>query len=163
MSTLNCTKGRELVFSDSLNSTVSDETKSLLSKLIHTSDDHFAIRIANVIKQSGMNDCGLFVIAYITHLAFGKDPSCCVFEQSEMRSHLLASFEQKRITPFPVIRDRRPLPQKLVTVIVYCYCRCTENLVMISCDGPCKGWYHLGSCVDVKEKNSVWYCKNCRS
>ena len=105
VSTMNCAKGKELVFYDSLNSAVSDETKRLLCKLIHTNDDHFRIRLANVIKQSGVNDCRLFVIAYITHLAFGKDPSCCVFAQSEMRSHLLASFEQQRITPFPVIRE----------------------------------------------------------
>ena len=127
--------------------------------------------MANVIKLSGMNDCGLFTIAFITHLAFGKDPhlafgkdpSCCAFAQSEMRKHLLTSLEQQRITPFPVTRERHPLPQKLITVKVYCYCRTTENHVMISCDGPRKGWYHLGSCVDIKEKSSVWYCKNCRS
>lgn len=163
VSTMNCAKGKELVFYDSLNSAVSDETKRLLCKLIHTNDDHFRIRFANVVKQSGVNDCGLFVIAYITHLAFGKDPSCCVFAQSEMRSHLLASFEQQRITPFPVIRERRPLPQKLVIVKVYCYCRCIEDDFMISCDGPCNGWYHLGICVDAKEQSSIWYCRNCRN
>ena len=49
-----------------------DETKILLSRLIHTRHHQFFIRMANVIKQSGTNDCGVFVIAYITHIALAK-------------------------------------------------------------------------------------------
>ena len=82
-----------------------------------------------------------------------------------MRNHLSKCFDEQKMVPFPTVRERRALPEKLIQVDVYWYCRCPDNLdvTMISCDGPCKGWYHLGECVDINQKNSVWFFKNCRA
>ena len=82
--TVNNIKDKEVLLYDSLYSTVTDEIKILLSQLIYTKHEHFVIKMANVIKQSGVSDCGVFVIAYITHIAFGLNPSLCVFAQSQM-------------------------------------------------------------------------------
>ena len=39
--------------------------KLLLSQLVHTDKPTFNIKIANVSKQSGTSDCGLYAIAYM--------------------------------------------------------------------------------------------------
>ena len=39
----------------------------------------------NVGKQVGGVDCGLYAIAFITHLALGKDPTSIVFSQADLR------------------------------------------------------------------------------
>ena len=50
----------------------STETKLLLSQLVHTDKPAFTVKVASVIKQSGSADCGVFVIAYITSIAFAE-------------------------------------------------------------------------------------------
>ena len=62
---------------------VSDSTKVLLSRLVHTSQSHILIKVADVSKQHGKADCGIFTIAYIISIAFGIDPSLCTFDQFE--------------------------------------------------------------------------------
>ena len=95
---------------------------------MQTKYEQFVIKMANVIKQSGINDCRVFVIAYITHIAFGQDPSLCVFPQNHMRNHLCTCFDEQKMVPFPIVRERRSLPEKPIQVNVYCYCRCPDNL-----------------------------------
>jgi len=36
-------------------------------------------------------DCGLFAIAFATALAYGEQPRHCLFDQNEVRQHLLKS------------------------------------------------------------------------
>ena len=64
---------------------------------MQTKYEQFVIKMANVIKQSGINDCRVFVIAYITHIAFGQDPSLCVFPQNHMRNHLCTCFDEQKM------------------------------------------------------------------
>ena len=66
------------------------------------------MRVANVTKQSGSSDCGLYAIAYITHLAFGLDPSLFVFRQESLRGHFIWCLENKMLNTFPILRERRP-------------------------------------------------------
>jgi len=40
------------------------------------------------VKQMGNSDCGLYVIAAATCLAYGIDSVGCYFQQSMMRQHL---------------------------------------------------------------------------
>ena len=75
-------------------------TQILLAKIIKTDKPFFTVRFANVTKQSGASDCGLFAVAYITHIASGLDPSLCVFDQANMRKHLIECFEKKQIFPY---------------------------------------------------------------
>ena len=51
--------------------------------------------------QEGSKDCGIFSIAYAVELTFGSDPSLQVFDQSQMRKHLVSCFENRFISPFP--------------------------------------------------------------
>ena len=51
-------------------------TQTILAKLVNTDKPAFSVRMASVLKQSGSSDCGLFAIAYVTHIANRLD---CVF------------------------------------------------------------------------------------
>ena len=84
-----------------------------------TKNKYFTIGIANVNKQSGDNDCGLFAAAYITSIAHGQDLSSIVYNQGLMREHLLTCLETKRMALFLTIRERRVLQSKIVKTSVF--------------------------------------------
>ena len=114
----------DVILYDSKYSLLHENTKLLLSQLnCVTKNKYFTVGIANVNKQSGDNDCGLFAAAYITSIAHGQDPSSIVYNQGLMREHLLTCLETKRMALFPTIRERRVLQSKIVKIEVYCYCR----------------------------------------
>lgn len=166
VSTVN-TEKEDIVLYDSLSSTVTEKTKILLSQLVHTSNPHFTVRIANVTKQSGGSECGLYALAYVTYLAFGLDPTLFVFNSDLMRNHLVNCIENKKMQPFPTVRERRHLMGTSIVVIdVYCHCRCPDTgSKMVCCDGKCRQWYHF-DCLSptaqvVTLKKRKWYCHDC--
>ena len=166
VSTVGCTANTEedIVIYDSKYASLSADTKLLLSQLVHTDKPVFTVKIASVTKQSGSTDCGLFAIAYITSIAFDLDPAQYVFNQTAMRPHLQKCFEEKKITPFPVLRERRSsLTARTMCIKVYCYCRCIDTgEKMVICDGQCGEWFHT-KCVDRAVcKKQKWFCKTCR-
>ena len=69
--------------------------------MLKVGTDKLKLRIANVARQAGMADCGLFAIANAVTLLCGKDPTNMFYEQREMRSHLIRCFEGEQMTPFP--------------------------------------------------------------
>ena len=100
-------KAIDIVIYDSKYSSLSQRTQTLIAKLVNTDKPSFTVRVASVTKQSGASDCGLYAIAYITHIATGLNPSLYIFRQALMRNHLLKCFEQKKLEPFPVFKERR--------------------------------------------------------
>ena len=138
VSTVNYNKKEDIIVYDSkFSSSLSPDT------LIKTEKSAICIKVANVTKQTGLSDCGLFAIAYITHIAFGMNPSSCVFQQSSMREHFLKCLEDKKMQPFPVSNRKRrtSVSHKIIEEPVYCYCRCPNvGEKMFGCDGICGGW-----------------------
>ena len=59
------------------------------------------LKMAEMSKQEGVNDCGVFAIATATSFAFGSDP--VNIQQSCMREHLLNCFEKGTMSPFPLL------------------------------------------------------------
>ena len=53
-------------------------------------------------KQGGSTDCSLYAVAVSTAIANGIDPSQQVFDQDELRPHLLDCLQSRNLTPFPV-------------------------------------------------------------
>ena len=76
VSTVGCTTAEDIILYDSKYLSISVGTKLLLSQT--------SILIATDCKQSVSADCGVYAIAYITSIAFGLDPSLCVFNQTVM-------------------------------------------------------------------------------
>ncbi len=164
-STVNC-KTEDIILYDSIYCSVNSKTKLLLARLVNTSKPAFSVQVANVTKQSGSSACGLFAIAYITDIAFGRNPEQHVFKQSEMRGHLYKCIEQQKMDPFPTSRGKRVAIHKPVQVEVHCYCRCPDyGVKMVLCNGVCGEHFHV-KCIESAVQSKVqssrkWYCKNC--
>jgi hypothetical protein len=75
---------------------------------IYPSTEFLILTDRDVQRQEGLNDCGLFVLAYMFTLCSDKDPSCCSYKQDAMRSHYNNCVKKKKFdTPFPHIELKR--------------------------------------------------------
>ena len=52
-------------------------------------------------QQGNGYDCGIFVIAFATDIAYKHKPEQRTYNQSVMRKRLLAQLENETMTPFP--------------------------------------------------------------
>ena len=92
----------EIEVFDSLYASILKETRSTIINLFEsTSTCAPVLKIAEMSKQEGVKDCGVFAIAAATALAFGSDP--VNIRQSYMREHLLNCFEKGTMSPFPTL------------------------------------------------------------
>ena len=145
-----------ICYYDSSYSTLSSGTKQVITNLFHSqcNGSKLSIHVKDVTHQSGIVDCGLYAIAYITSLAYGNDPSALVFCQELLRSHFIKCLQQKLLTEFPVKQKRRQKPPKLYEIILYCTCRMPDDGKKMAFCEECDEWYHakcLGSMGEVPE------------
>ena len=92
---------------DSLYSSAGTLLGGQIASLIHTEKPEISLKFIDVPVQAGLNDCGLFAIAFATALALGMRPEEFQFNQHERRKHLCRCFEKGRMEMFPVVRQRR--------------------------------------------------------
>ena len=64
-------------------------------------------------EQVRSTDCGLFAIAYVKGILNGNNVYDLIYDQTKMREHLIACFEQRKITTFPLYEKRNT--EKVVT------------------------------------------------
>ena len=76
-------------------------------------DNELEIKYADVMKQVGNDDCGLFCIAYAVDLAEGNDPSGIDYNQSCMRLLLVECFKKGKLAQF--LRNSRNLNSRRYT------------------------------------------------
>ena len=145
---------------DSSYSTLSEDAQHIIATLLNSKDD-------SITAQTGTVDCALFAMAYVTHLANGKDPTTVVFNQHELRPHLLKTFESGKVAPFPVLKTQRPSKQhKREAIQIYCYCRLPDHGELMICCDECNKWFHKECVMGDKdrvslEEKSSWVCGNC--
>lgn len=125
-------------------------------------------QVPNVQQQFGSSDCGLFAIAFTVHLAFRDDPQHIVFEQSQMRPHLLKCFQRKKMEPFPhkkvaSIPTDKATHFPFVQIELFCTCLMPETMDdMVECE-ECEKWLHL-KCMghtQAPEKDELWFSRKC--
>ena len=148
----------------------SDHSKVQISSILATKLPVIRLKYMDVQMQSGLNDCGLFAIAFGTALSHGLHPGAYIFDQSLMRSHLLKCFENGKLSMFPVRKTRR-VAEKIKRVEefrVYCTCRMpiTPGSQWIQCIA-CKEWYHTNTCIKVEQiyidqTELKWLCSFCK-
>ena len=72
-------KRHEIEIYDSLQTTLTTESETVISKYLHSEGSHIVMKYVNVALQSGSTECGLYAIAIMMALAFGEDPALLVF------------------------------------------------------------------------------------
>ena len=121
---------------------------------VHSKLDKLEFNIMNIDGQLNLTDCGVYAIAYATHLAHGLDPTSSLWHHNEKRSHLLSCIEDGKITCFPcddcLICSRRTMLE-LIIEDVYCHCRLPNDRTksMICCNGCSKWFHHI--CVQLQD------------
>ena len=152
-----------------------DIQKQIVSYLSSPEDIH--IHVSKVQQQIGGEDCGVFAIAFATHIAFGEDPTGVVFDGSKiMRNHLVQCLENGRMTQFPQthkrLRGSTFCEKEKLTILRYCVCREIYDIQknMVECS-MCSKWYHILCVVKsqnkiskiLKDKDFAWNCEQCTS
>ena len=164
ISTVDCKEGTVKYYDSMVTTSLSSKTIQIIANLLRFPSSTFLIKVMNVGKQVGTQDCALFSIAFLTSLAHGEDPTMIRYDQDEMRSHLTLCFERKCMTTFPTIKKRKIIDQELKTetISVYCHCRLPDDgSTMFACDG-CDEWFHHG-CIECPTKDDPqWFCNDCK-
>ena len=106
-------------------------------------------------------DCGFYVIAAEICMLFNEDPTGFVFDQKELRLHLVEVLKTKSISSFPILKpgDMRNEYAKFSSVKFFCLCILSDNRdEMISCD-KCQQWFHL-ECLNMTKLPTTdeWFC-----
>ena len=167
ISTIDC-DSNNVKYYDSLFKDTSVQTVQTIVSLLKPSKSINA-QIMDVLPQKGAADCGLYCIAYCVSLAYKVDPCLFVYNQIEMRLHLMTCLEKGHLTEFPVLRKRRLSNncRSSVTLFVCPVClKPDDGELMIFCE-QCKEWFHKNECVpqhnEISEELEIdWFCENCR-
>jgi len=153
MSTVNCAEGEvELYDSLQLTSTPTLEVQIIIAKYLRSHTKVIKIKVINVPTQTGSTNCGLHAIAMMTSIAHADDPAMLVYNQQEIRIHLMQCFEKGVMENFSVSKKRRLRNKRITREIscnVYCLCRLPDfedGSKMIMCE-ICEEWYHE-RCID---------------
>ena len=109
-----------------------------------------------------LNRRGIFAVAFTTALANGEPPGALIFNQPEMRKHLMECLELQLLSAFPIMRKRRRANKvKLVSPVpIYCSCRMPEQAgnTLIQCS-TCKEWFAVPP--EAFDSGTRWFCNNC--
>ena len=138
---------------DSLYSTVNESVKTQISNLICTQNSSIRLSFVDVVRQSGINDCGVFAVAYATSLCFEVSLSNPFFQQKSMREHIYRCLGERKFTMSPISKYRRQMENKIksqIDISIYCTCRMPARNPMIECNS-CHEWFHIGPCVTVSK------------
>ena len=130
--------------------------------------DQITLINEKVQRQVGINDCGLFALAFATDLCHGLDPVNQKYEQKSMRQHYVRCLENGAMVPFPKTTRRVPfhISCNKSSVAIYCLCRMPyDKEEYVQCSYRCRAWYHT-SCVNIPEwainSGRKWKCGKCR-
>ena len=96
VSSVGCEEGVVNVY-NSLYSSVSEDTVSLIASIVHSSASSLVVRMMNVEKQKNGSDCGVLSIAYAFDICAGFDPCRVKYNHKNIRGHLELCLENCRI------------------------------------------------------------------
>ena len=109
--------------------------------------------------QVGSDDCGVFALAFAVSLLSGFDPVNVVYDQEEMRPHLIKCLDAGHFVPFPTECQCTVRGKVVRTVPFQLYCVCRMSYVksdpMILCR-KCKQWWHK-ACGEVSDASFYLY------
>ena len=162
-------RNRVLIFDSLMPKRISTDLKQQVCSFVRPMKSKFMFDVMNVMTQVNLYDCGLHAIANATEILHGRNPCKCVWDTRRLREHLIKCLENRIMSRFPIVRERRIAFGGAVKFFkeefIYCSCRMPddEHSGMICCSS-CSEWYHL-SCVkitDVKQyKGKKWLCVKC--
>ncbi len=168
VSTIGCPPNTIDIYDSSFKKVTPNIIKQI-SLFLHCWAPYFTIRIISAQLQQGGSDCALFAIATATCLCHGESPNSILWDQKLMRAHLLKSFEQGKMLPFPgrALQDWKIGTEVVVKdqkVRVYCSCRMPNNRKKMAQCSKCDDWFHQ-SCENIADavfrRKAPFVCNSC--
>ena len=141
VSDIGCPKDTAVVY-DSLHcgneSSYQDKFLRQMAYMLMPRSRHMTLLTADIQKQEGNSDCGLFAVAVATSLCCGVLPQDNTWKQSEMRKHLARCFIEGVLTEFPTSSRSRNHQCYFDSrkVEVFCHCRqpYITQVYMVQCN-----------------------------
>ncbi|XP_065682779.1 uncharacterized protein LOC136095885 [Hydra vulgaris] len=178
ITTYDCKPGEIYIFDSLFHGLISIETKRQICSILHCSQKKIVIKVLPVQQQTNGVDCGLYAIAWARQVleTNGIPPSTHMFEQNEMRNHLLNCILNNQLDVFPKAITPtmfRRCTAKSFHIPLHCSCRMfwTQkdehifNRQMAQCF-TCNKWFHrecesIPLCAYEKE-DVIWNCHDCQ-
>ncbi|XP_047124564.1 uncharacterized protein LOC100210608 isoform X2 [Hydra vulgaris] len=178
ITTYDCKPGEIYIFDSLFHGLISIETKRQICSILHCSQKKIVIKVLPVQQQTNGVDCGLYAIAWARQVleTNGIPPSTHMFEQNEMRNHLLNCILNNQLDVFPKAITPtmfRRCTAKSFHIPLHCSCRMfwTQkdehifNRQMAQCF-TCNKWFHrecesIPVCAYEKE-DVIWNCHDCQ-
>uniref|UniRef100_A0A7M5V3V3 Ubiquitin-like protease family profile domain-containing protein n=2 Tax=Clytia hemisphaerica TaxID=252671 RepID=A0A7M5V3V3_9CNID len=116
---LSVSKGSKVMM---LDSSKEEPTENLKNQLLecyrkYLKDGELDVEYQSVCRQTGCNDCGLFVIAFATDLAFDNDPVDIWYDQTRFRLHLKECFSSGKLSPFPRLSNNTTIKRMSLHIV----------------------------------------------
>ena len=161
----------EVFVFNSLFGGISNTVKLLVASIMHIDNNYINFKVFDVQRQDGVDDCGLFAIAFAAAVVLGFSPGQFLFQQHRMRQHLFQCLQEGKLSMFPIAKERRTGLHRRIKEVskvpVFCVCRMPDTgSKMVACSG-CKAWFHE-ACLSIpspalQSKNMPWFCPECSS
>ena len=97
---INCEPGEINICDSAFDDLPTMETMAICS-LIDPPGMQVTVNILDVMQQNNSYDCGMYAIANMVTLAFGRDVTAQRYDRRKLRSHLFNCLERKEFTLFP--------------------------------------------------------------
>nr|XP_047129866.1 uncharacterized protein LOC124805802 isoform X1 [Hydra vulgaris] len=124
ISNIGAQKMNEVFIYDSMLNSLSDQGKKQIAALLVCPEKKIIIKIMDVQKQKGGNDCGLFAVAFAAALTKQIQPDHCLFKQNLMRDHLLKSLQETVLSMFPTVKVSTEIGgvSRIEAIDIFCSC-----------------------------------------
>ena len=99
LSTMDCPQGSVRIYDSAFHSQPLCVLKAITKALV-APEQIVRVSVMNMEMQCAPNDCGVYVAATMTSIAYGEDPCYLSYDSKMMRSHLARCFEQQHLIPF---------------------------------------------------------------
>lgn len=86
---------------DSCYRKLNPDTRNCIAALVPVQNNTIKVLMPAYQRQENRSDCGLFAVAAMFALAFGKDPSKCYWDSKRMRPFLHECLQTNTCRPFP--------------------------------------------------------------
>ena len=133
-----------------------------LAQIYWKNQGSLAVDFYPVQRQTDGTSCGVFAVANATALCHGLDPTTLVYDEKQMRKHLLACLTTRNFDPFPVVHKNRPkaaISSQKVDLFCNCNMPASFDKEMVECE-KCLKWFHF-RCVALADEPQNWTCMSC--
>ncbi|XP_047141341.2 uncharacterized protein LOC124816267 [Hydra vulgaris] len=179
VTTYGCAAGEIYIFDSLFHGAVSFDTKRQICSILQCDKKYLMIKVLPIQQQTNGVDCGLYAIAWARQIleVKGIPSTSLMFEESEMRKHLLMCILKNRLDVFPTTINPamfKKCAAKDFRIRLHCSCRMfwthkDENIFsrqMAQCF-TCKEWFHR-QCERIpqsayEQEDELWYCQHCNS